>query len=410
MKRINYLIQKLAGIAPKAAPLNKQGETQNMKLNHQSGEQPHCGQPAPRGQGDCDQLSHARRRAPFTALLALAITPGSALADPSYLSINGLNGANIKTCTPDLGVYAIAQTTYYGTYTYVWTLYRNGSIVTSASQEITCDYDPYAPCQPASFSYNAPALSGTYKVNLNVLLATSEDSNTINVTVSSAPMAVAKINGSAADNVQVCAVGPIVMDASSSCGSSDFLSVQLSDTSWNRYGPEAMRWLTTSDFAKYGPINNFDVKKFAEDQWFKFVPGQYYAIKLAVGPGWTQHLQLAAIQPSASALNINGSPGPTLDILGPNYAIKMDGTSSKCAASYFLSVQLSDIWWNRYGPEAMEWLTSSDFAKYGPLNNFDVKKFAEDQWFKFVPGQYYRAKLAIGPEWHETTTLIYIKP
>ena len=37
-----------------------------------------------------------------------------------------------------------------------------------------------------------------------------------------------------------------------------------------------------------------------------------------------------------------------------------------------------------------------------------VKKFAEDQFFKFVAGQYYRVKLAVGTPWSESTMLIRV--
>jgi len=39
-----------------------------------------------------------------------------------------------------------------------------------------------------------------------------------------------------------------------------------------------------------------------------------------------------------------------------------------------------------------------------------VKKFAEDQWFSFVPGQYYPVKLAVGTPWSESSKLIQTIP
>lgn len=111
-----------------------------------------------------------------------------------------------------------------------------------------------------------------------------------------------------------------------------------------------------------------------------------------------------------NSFKINGNSAQTIDILAPGYPIVLDGAGCKCVSGYFVSVQLSDPWWNRYGPEAMRWLTASDFAAYGPISNFNVRKFAEDQWFQFVPGQYYRVKLAVGPGWIERSVLIHIKP
>jgi hypothetical protein len=55
-------------------------------------------------------------------------------------------------------------------------------------------------------------------------------------------------------------------------------------------------------------------------------------------------------------------------------------------------------------------LTDDDFTTYGPINAFDVKKFAEDQWFSFVPGQYYCVKLAVGSPWSASSKLIQITP
>jgi len=122
-------------------------------------------------------------------------------------------------------------------------------------------------------------------------------------------------------------------------------------------------------------------------------------------------MQIAKVMPycqPAASPRINGQPGPIVDIVGPDWPIILDGSPSSCADSYFVSIQLSDANWARYGPEAMRWLTAAEYSRYGPLNHFNIKKFAEDQWFTFVPGQYYRVKLAVGPTWNEKTILIYI--
>lgn len=380
--------------------------------------------------GNFDTLRGISRSAPVFALL-LAIAQGSALAQQVALKINDLSGPNITTCSTTLDFSASYTYTFYiaGTYTFTFTLYRNSKVYKTQSAETSCEYDASnpssTPCQVDSL-FKDSELTGngtsTYEVNETITdgggqVYANVNSNMISVTASNtAPMAIPKINGNATHtygqaDVSVCAIGPIIMDGSSSCGNGDyFLSVERSDPSWNLYAPEAMRWLTASDYSKYGPISNFNVMRFAEDQYFGFVGGQYYRVKLATGPGWNEQSQVIAIEPNVSGLKINGNLGPTVNILGPSYPIIMDGSSSTCASQYFLSVQLSDAASNKYGPEAMRWLAASDYAKYGPLNHFDAKKFAEDQWFAFVAGQYYRVKLATGPVWSETTTLIYIKP
>lgn len=106
-------------------------------------------------------------------------------------------------------------------------------------------------------------------------------------------------------------------------------------------------------------------------------------------------------------MKINGKSGDHVNIEGPDWPIVIDGSGSPCATSYFVSIQLSDAQWSRYGYEAMQWLTAGD-AQYGDIAHFNLKKFAEDRWFRFVPGQYYRVKLGVGPGFTDTSTLIYI--
>jgi hypothetical protein len=343
--------------------------------------------------------------------LAVLLLTGSASAVTPNLYINGSSNPNVASCSTNLAVEAGSYTTLYGTNTYYWTLYRNGISINTANETITCNNAQQ--CQLPYFMYSAPPVSAAYKVNLTVLL-TSEDSNQINVTASSGgPTPMSRINGNATINsVAVCPGGPITLDASqSACASNYFASIELSDQWWNRAGGEFAEWLTQSEYSKYGPISAFDIKHWAEDTWFTFVPGQYYRVKLGIDPGWHERTQLIFIKTPLPVLNINGQTGQNVDILKPNYPIILNASSSTCSSGlYFLSVQLSDASWNRNGPEAMKWLTSADFNTYGSINQFDVKHFAQDRWFIFVPGQYYRVKLAVGPGWHDTSTLIYIKP
>ena len=114
--------------------------------------------------------------------------------------------------------------------------------------------------------------------------------------------------------------------------------------------------------------------------------------------------QRGRIHPQRQRRDELADPGPC------ERPIVINGSLSSCASGYFVSIQLSDASWNRYGFEANRWLTSQDFATYGPINSFNVKKFAEDQWFSFVPGQYYSVKLAVGSPWSESSKLIQITP
>lgn len=76
---------------------------------------------------------------------------------------------------------------------------------------------------------------------------------------------------------------------------------------------------------------------------------------------------------------------------------------------FFVSIQLSDKWLNRYGYEAMGWFKrNNNNGQYGGIGNFNLKKFAENNWFNFDSGQYYRVKLAFGNPWRETTRLLRI--
>lgn len=347
----------------------------------------------------------------IAAFIAIALFPRTALAITPTLTINGSANANVASCSVNLTVRGTVIGTYYGTFTYNWTLYRDASAIKTASQTITCEKDTPGICEPVFFSYSAPPVNGAYTLTLKVLF-TKGTSNAINVTASGSPTSKPRINGNAADVVEVCPGGPITLDGSqSTCASSYFASIELSDKWWNRKGGEFNQWLASSQFSKYGPISAFDVKRWAEDSSFRFVPGQYYRVKLAVGPGWHEKAQLIFIKTPISVLKINGQSALTLDILKPNYPIIMDASASTCAGGlHFLSVQLSDANWNGLGPEAMRWLKITDFLKYGLPSQFNVKRFAEDQWFIFSPGQYYRVKLAVGPGWNDTTTLIYIKP
>jgi hypothetical protein len=354
-----------------------------------------------------------------TFSLATLLTFSALSAQAQSLSINGTTSASVTACdSGSLNFSGLYSVSYYGSWTYTWTLYRNGSAIKQTKQAISCSNNGF-PCQLPSFIYQTSALgmAGTYQLQLTAqqwgLTGFQGSSNQVSVGVSSSgPTPILKINGNSNTVVDVCAVGPIILDGSANtCASDFFVSVQLSDANWNRYNYEAMRWLTPQDYSTYGAISSFNAKKFAEDQWFSFVPGQYYRIKLATGNPWKEVTKLARIQPSVAEFTLNGSTEANQPIQVPaNGPIVINGTLSSCASGYFVSIQLSDASWNRYGFEAMRWLTPQDFANYGPIHAFNVKKFAEDQWFSFVPGQYYRVKLAVGSPWSESSKLIQITP
>ena len=76
-------------------------------------------------------------------------------------------------------------------------------------------------------------------------------------------------------------------------------------------------------------------------------------------------------------------------------------------STFFVSIQLSDIYFNRYNHEAMSWFNSNS-NNYGSISNFNLKAFAENRWFIFHSGQYYRVKIAFGSPWQEISRLIKI--
>lgn len=342
----------------------------------------------------------------ITVSITAALFVGSAQAQS--LSINNSGSPTLNVSGGSLSFLGIGSA-FSGTWDYTWTLLKNDSEIRSNKQSLTCDQFL---CEPPMFRYqiSSACMTGTYKLKIKVsrwgIPTSRTESNSIAVSApGGGPTPVLKVNGQKGLNIDVCAVGPIIVDASqSTCTSDYFLGMQLSDIYWNSLSTEAMRWLTKTEFAQYGPISHFDAKRFYEHQYFGFVPGQYYRLKLATSP-WVETTSLLHIVGSTASLTINGSKAsPTVvDAAGP---IRLDGSTSTCASGYFVSVQLSDPSWHRFGREAMRWLTANDMAQYGPIDNFDVKKFAEDQSLPIVAGQYYRVKLAVGNPWSESTVLI----
>lgn len=338
-------------------------------------------------------------------LITAALLVGSAQAQD--FSINGSRSPTLSVSGGSLSFLGVNPVAYNGTWDYTWTLLKDDSEIWSEKYSLTCD----SPCQLPTFRYQTPAacMTGTYKLKLKVSrfgIPTSRTvSNSIAVSAPGSPTPVLKVNGQRGLNIDVCAAGPITVDGSqSTCTSGHFLGMSLSDIYWNVRSTPSTRWLTGKEFGKYGPLSNFDAKRFYEDQYFGFVPGQYYRLTLATSP-WVETTTLLHIVGSTASLTINGSKAsPTIvDAAGP---IRLNGSASTCASGYFVSVQLSDPSWHRFGVEAMRWLTAKDLARYGPISDFDIKKFAEDQSLPIVAGQYYRVKLAVGTPWSESTVLI----
>jgi hypothetical protein len=112
--------------------------------------------------------------------------------------------------------------------------------------------------------------------------------------------------------------------------------------------------------------------------------------------------------PCNYSFKINGSSALNVNIASPAAPIKIDASATTCTNLYFVSIQLADAQWNVYNYEAMKWLDYQDIITYGPMNNFDIKHFAQDRWFSFQQGQYYKVKVAVSPGWHEVSHLIKI--
>ena len=88
------------------------------------------------------------------------------------------------------------------------------------------------------------------------------------------------LNGMSASGITIDSSEPLILDGSqSTCASGYFVSVQLSDENWGRFGPEAMRWLTP---AEVSTIDHFDIREFAAANGVFMEPNKYFRVKLAV--------------------------------------------------------------------------------------------------------------------------------
>jgi len=104
---------------------------------------------------------------------------------------------------------------------------------------------------------------------------------------------------------------------------------------------------------------------------------------------------------------LNGNQAYGQDIY--RYSSILLKARSSASQSIFVSVQKSDKYWNRYGTEAMGWLSGADITSTAN-GTFDVRKFAAKKGLVIdaVHG-YYRIKFATGlPSWYEKTILLYL--
>ncbi len=113
-----------------------------------------------------------------------------------------------------------------------------------------------------------------------------------------------------------------------------------------------------------------------------------------------------------ACFSLNGSESDRASVeqviyVGAHEPLILDGTCSVCASSYFVGIQRSDQWWNRYGPEASGWLMSEQAADIG---HFDVRAFATAHGVVMEPGEYYRVGLAVAEPWDSVTRLVFINP
>jgi hypothetical protein len=256
----------------------------------------------------------------------------------------------------------------------------------------------------APFILSVPASSGKYALKVTVGTI-SVVSPPIDVKVnlgSGPPTAWSRINGVSdyQKPVSVCAYAITLDGTPSNCASGYFVGLELSDPSWNRTGQGYGEWLTGASFQKYGQIGAFNLKAWAEAHYFGFYAGQYYRVKLAVGPVWNEHTKLIYIEPHKSVMKINNQlAGKAVEVRSTEPII-LDASASKCPANYYVSIRLSDAAGKSAGSPSWQLIAPTDFPKYGSAKALDVKRFAKavaktPNEFPFLPGQFYLLQLRV---------------
>lgn len=82
---------------------------------------------------------------------------------------------------------------------------------------------------------------------------------------------------------------------------------------------------------------------------------------------------------------------------------------STCFNRIFVSLELSDINFNRQGGEIFKWLNDEELEF---RHSFDLEKFANDNNLNLCPGNYYRLKVAttsINNTWHDKLQLLHFE-
>lgn len=250
------------------------------------------------------------------SFISYCVHPASA----GQLSFGNSASNTYIACASAGNMTAVATKTYQGNPPLIWEMYKDNALIQKKTT-----YPPFAINGTAKASFSVPAVAGSYRVHARSgsagIFTSPESTNTVVVSVVNnwwGNIPAFSINNlwfypggvggpatqfapTAADVYQVKAGGPITFNGGLSCGFGGrdfFVSIQLSDVWWNRYNHEAMSWFRRDGSnSSYGGLTNFNLKKFAQDRWFIFVPGQYYRVKLAFGNPWRETTRLVKIIP-----------------------------------------------------------------------------------------------------------------
>lgn len=119
---------------------------------------------------------------------------------------------------------------------------------------------------------------------------------------------------------------------------------------------------------------------------------------------WLTPITLSTLECTPTVdFEINGSSSPVVASCGAGFLL-LDGSGTLGESQYFVSMQKSDRWWNRFGDEVTGW-----FPGEVP-DDFDLESFARGGGLELEGGTYYRVKLAIADPWQEETRLLHILP
>lgn len=104
--------------------------------------------------------------------------------------------------------------------------------------------------------------------------------------------------------------------------------------------------------------------------------------------------------------NICPSPYQIEDNHGKSRVILDLTNTYSCSNDIFISIESSNIFFERKGDEKFKWLSNTEIEN---KSNFDLEKFANENNLFFCPNQYYRLKVATYSEngWSEKLVLLY---